>query len=201
MPIRSTLEPVCSNNDCRLIYALNYAKKQREQKEKSARKQSTLEKSVMKEKLKTLSEYKADLQKEINTLVREIDKGHLCISSRKPLNSKFDAGHFYSRGSNPAISFNLMNIYGQSVHSNQHLSGDQINFLEGLEIDFGTEYKDYVLSLKRLYPILKITIEDIKDKIYVVRGLIKWCRLQERQFTMDERVSLRKKFNSEIGIY
>lgn len=159
------------------------------------------EKAKMKESVKTLSDYKSDLQKEINTLVRELDKGHRCISGRKLLGNRYDAGHFFSRGSNPSLAFNLMNIYGQSVHSNQWKSGDQINYLIGLERDFGKDHKDYVLSLKGLYPILKITSEEIKPKIEIVRGLIKWVRSQDRKFTNKERIELRKEFNAKIGIY
>lgn len=159
------------------------------------------EKAKMKESVKTLSDYKRDLQKEINTLVRELDKGHRCISGRKLLGNRYDAGHFFSRGSNPSLAFNLMNIYSQSVHCNQWKSGDQINYIRGLEIDFGKDHKDYVLSLKNLYPILKITSEEIKPKIEIVRGLIKWVRLQERKFTNKERIELRKEFNDKIGIY
>lgn len=159
------------------------------------------EKAKMKESVKTLSDYKSDLQKEINTLVRELDKGHNCISSGLPLDSKYDAGHMWSRGSNPSLAFNLMNIYGQTVYANQWKSGDQLNYIEGLEKEFGREHKEYVLSLKSRYPILKITIEEIKTIIPRVRGLIKWAKLQDRKFTTEERISLRYKFNYEIGIY
>lgn len=200
-PKRSSLEKCCSEYDCKVEYALIIAEKQKSAKIKKAKQEWNKEKIDIKERIKTLAEWKHDLQVEINTLIREIDKGHLCISSRKSLNNKFDAGHFYSRGSNPSLMFHLMNIYAQSVQSNQHLSGDQINFLEGLEIDFGKEHKEYVLSLKKLHPILKITIEDIKPKIPLVRSLIKWIRLQDRKFTNEERIFLRKEFNEKIGIY
>lgn len=159
------------------------------------------EKAKMKESVKTLSDYKSDLQKEINTLARLLDFGHNCISSGLPLDSKYDAGHMWSRGSNPSLAFNLMNIYGQTVYANQWKSGDQLNYIEGLEKEFGREHKEYVLGLKNRYPILKITIEEIKTIIPRVRGLIKWVKLQDRKFTTEERISLRYKFNYKIGIY
>ena len=40
-----------------------------------------VKKSQMKENVKTLSDYAKELQKEINTIVRLIDKGSQCISS------------------------------------------------------------------------------------------------------------------------
>ena len=200
-PKRQSTEPTCDNYDCKVQYATEYAKKLGLQKAKDLKAKNFKEKTELREKLKTLGDWKKELQTEINSLIRAIDHGHLCISDRSQLNSKFDAGHMYSRGSNPSLSFNLMNIYGQSVHSNQYKSGDQIKFLEGLEIDFGTEHKDYVLSLKKLYPILKITIEDIKPKIPLVRNLIKFVKKQEKKFTNEERIFLRKQFNEAIGIY
>jgi len=118
-----------------------------------------IEKSVIKEKLKTKSDYEKELQKEINTIVRLIDKGSFCHSTKKPLNDKYDAGHFYSVGSNNSIRFNLFNIYAQSVYANQYLSGDQINFLNVLSEVYGEEHKEYVLSLKGLYSYVKLTIK------------------------------------------
>lgn len=159
------------------------------------------EKAKMKESVKTLSDYKSDLQKEINTLARLLDFGHKCISSGLPLDSKYDAGHMWSRGSNPSLAFNLMNIYGQTVYANQWKSGDQLNYIEGLEKEFGREHKEYVLGLKNRYPILKLTSEEIKLKTEIVRGLIKWVKLQDRKFTNKERIELRKEFNAKIGIY
>ena len=45
-----------------------------------------VEKAILKDKLKTLSDYAKDLQKEVNTIVRLIDKNTQCISTLKPLN-------------------------------------------------------------------------------------------------------------------
>src|SRR5690554_2625399 len=56
-----------------------------------------------KEEIKNISDFKSDLQKEINTIVRLIDKGCVCICTQKHHNS-YDSGHFYSRGSTPERS-------------------------------------------------------------------------------------------------
>jgi len=68
------------------------------------------EKKEMVEKLKTLSDYKKDLEIEINAIVRLIDKGHDCISGGFK-DYKMHAGHLYSVGAFPSIRFNLLNIY------------------------------------------------------------------------------------------
>lgn len=177
-----------------MIHSKNL-KQQKEQREWKA------EKAVLKDKLKTLSDYAKDLQKEVNTIVRLIDKGTQCISTLKTLNDKYDAGHFYSVGGNPALRFHLDNIHAQSVYANQYLSGDQINYLNGLNEVYGLEYKEYVISLKGRYTVLKLTIEDMKDKITISRGIVKWLKLQDRSYSDKKRIELRKEYNLKLGIY
>ena len=165
---------------------------------KSFQKQKTKE---MKENVKTKSDYEKELQKEINTIVRLIDKDQVCISTLKPLNAKFDAGHFYSVGSTPALRFNLNNIFAQSVYANQYLSGDQINFLSGLSQLYGENYKDYVLNLKSVYKELKLHIYEIKDKIKIAREIVKELKEQNEVYDADTRRFLRNIYNLRIGIY
>ena len=165
---------------------------------------STKEKAIksdLREKLKTLSDYAKELQKEINTIVRLIDKGGCCISTLKPLNDKFDAGHMYSVGSNPALRFHLDNIHAQSVYANQYLSGDQINYLNGLSYFYGIEYKDYILDLKSRYKVLKLSKEDYIEKINVAKKIVSELKFEFRPFDNEERLKLRKKFNERLGIY
>ena len=190
---RQFAQCVCSPK-CAMIHSKNL-KQQKEQREWKA------EKAVLKDKLKTLSDYAKDLQKEVNTIVRLIDKGTQCISTLKTLNDKYDAGHFYSVGGNPALRFHLDNIHAQSVYANQYLSGDQMNYLNGLREVYGLEYKEYVISLKGRYIVLKLTIEDMKDKITISRGIVKWLKLQDRSYSDKKRIELRKEYNLKLGIY
>jgi hypothetical protein len=165
---------------------------------KSFQNQKTKE---MKENVKTKSDYEKELQKEINTIVRLIDKDQVCISTLKPLNAKFDAGHFYSCGSTPSLRFNLNNIFAQSVYANQYLSGDQINFLSGLSQLYGENYKEYVLNLKSVYKELKLHIYEIKDKIKIAREIVKELKEQNEVYDADTRRFLRNIYNLRIGIY
>jgi len=157
--------------------------------------------SETRESLKTLSDYSKELQKEINTIVRLIDKGFICISSQKPLNDKYDAGHFYSVGSNPTLRFNLLNIYAQSVYANQYLSGDQINFINGIKGNYGSGLKSIVLRLKSDYKVIKLSKEDLKEKIIIARSIVKHLKIENKTYNSVERIELRKKFNKMIGIY
>lgn len=198
-PKFSSLEK-CQKEDCRIAYAMEVVSKQKLAKAKKAKQDYTKEKIEAQEKLKTLTEWHNDLQKGINAIVRAIDANHPCISSQRPLGKSFDAGHLFSRGSNPHIRYHLFNIFAQSVHDNQWKSGNQLDFVDGIEKTFSTEIKEYCLSLKGL-PDLKLSIEEIKEKIPITRGILKWIKLQNRKFSLEERISLRRKFNLEIGIY
>lgn len=200
-PKNSSLEVVCDNYDCKVTFAMQVVAKQKIAKEKKVKQKNAEEKNILREKLKTKSDYEKELQKEINTIVRLIDKDFVCISTSKPLNSKFDAGHFYSCGSNPTIRFNLFNIYAQSVHANQHLSGDQINFLEGLKTHYGAEHAEYVLSLKSIYKLIKLTQDELKEKIVTARQIVKALKALDLSYTTDQRIKLRHKYNAIIGIY
>lgn len=175
-------------------------KKAMEKVKASKEKISRKETKVLREKLKTLSDWKNDLQKEINLIVRLIDFNHPCISSGRPLGKSFDAGHMLGRQAYPEVRYHLMNIYAQSVEQNQHKSGNVIGFMDGLEQVFGKNHLDAVMALKS-YPALRITIEELKEKISIARSIVKWLRLQDREFTTKERLELRKKFNETLGIY
>ncbi len=171
------------------------------EKKKEYERKAKKEKKEMKEKLKTKSDYEKELQKEINTIVRLIDKGSVCHSTLKPLNEKFDAGHVFSCGANPSIRFNLMNIYSQSVYANQYLSGDQINFMNGLENIYGTEHKELVMSLKLRYPILKLAIDELKEKIQIARQIVKELKTINLTYPPKVRLELRRKYNERLRIY
>jgi len=164
-------------------------------------------KSDLRQKLKTNANYVSELQKEINTIIRLIDKGSQCISTLKPLNQKFDAGHFYSCGSNPSLRFHLDNIHAQSVYANQYLSGDQMNYLNGLETVYGTNYRDYVVDLKRRYPILKLTNDELKEKIVIAKKIVKELVYNAmkfnspKMFDSKERLYLRNEYNKKLNIY
>jgi hypothetical protein len=190
----------CDKKDCMVKGSMQVVAKMKLAKEKKAKSDWNKEKIEIKEKLKSLSDWQNDLQKEINSIIRTLDFGHPCISSQRPLGKSYDAGHLYGRQSNPHIRYHLFNIYAQSVHDNQWKSGNQLEFVNGIEKTFGTEIKDYCLSLKGL-PILKLSISEIQEKIPIARGILKWLKLQDRKFSENERIFYRDKFNKEIGIY
>lgn len=198
-PKFSSFEKTCQLDNCRTQWAMSEVKKQKTAKEKKVKQDWNKEKLEMKEKLKTLSDWKADLQKEINAIVREIDREHGCIATGDK-NGLMTGGHYASVGSNPSIRFHLENIWIQSMHSNSWKSGDTIRYQDGIIKTFGKDYLDYMDSLRNIPPI-KLSIEEIKEAIPKARSILKWCKLQSRKFTTEERIELRRKFNNELNIY
>ena len=198
-PIRSSLEKTCQEIDCRTQWAMQVVEKQKQKQAKEKKQYWTKEKLEMKDKLKTLSDWKNDLQKEINAIIREIDKGHGCIATGSH-QGQMHAGHYFSVGSNPTLRFHLENIWIQSMHSNSWKGGDTIRYQEGIIALYGKGYLDYLNSLQSIKP-LQLSKSDIEEKIPIARGILKWLKLQNRKFTNEERLSLRIEFNKKLQIY
>lgn len=158
------------------------------------------EKLDIKKQLESKTYLENKLQKEINLIVRLIDKGHKCISSGRELGKNYDAGHLYTVGSNPTIRFHLFNIFAQSVHDNQHKSGNELQFFLRLKEVFSKDFQDFVLSLKQI-PSIHLSKDDLRDKTMVARSLVKWLKLQDKTYTTEERISLRTDFNNSLAIY
>jgi hypothetical protein len=158
-------------------------------------------KSEMRNELKTHSDWSKELQIEINTIARLIDKSTLCISSLKPLNDKFDAGHRFSVGAYPALRFNLLNIHAQSVNQNQYLSGNPDGYDHGLSSVYGDEYLQGVHELKLKYPVLKLTIPELIQAKSRAKKIVKALKALDLVYPTALRIELRKKYNKKIGIY
>ena len=118
------------------------------------------EKSELKEKLKTKSEWLNEFQKVFNTYIRERDYKKPCVSCDKPLAGKFDAGHYFTVGAYPNIRFNEDNVHGQCVECNQHRHGNIAEYSIRLPYRIGQERYDKLLMSRN--ESNKLSIEDIK---------------------------------------
>lgn len=160
------------------------------------------ENQVKKLELKPKSYWLAILQKEINQIVRLIDIDCPCISSGRPYRSDDQAGHFYSVGSTPALRFNLLNLWSQSIKDNMHNSGNLLNYRETL-VKF--DIIDLIESERLKYPTLKLSIEEIKEAISKAKIVKKvMIELNSDVFnhrSVVKRVELRQEFNRYLEIY
>lgn len=180
------------------------AKRKLENKKKEEFKEWRKHKKKEDEKLKTKSDYEKDLEREVNHIVRLIDKGYPCISSGR-INYICNAGHYYSVGAHPELRFNLLNIFAQCVDDNLYRGGAPREYLEGLRKAFGEEIATEIESLKANSMGNKITIPEIKEarKISrrIVRELIKETEDLEKPFTIEERIEKRREINLKLNIY
>lgn len=92
-----------------------------------------------KERIKPRGEYMKESQAAFNAWVRERDADQPCISCGRHHQGKYDAGHFRSVGSNPALRFEPLNCHKQCVPCNRHKSGNAIEYRIGLVARIGAE--------------------------------------------------------------
>jgi len=151
-----------------------------EERKKLAKNQWKKEKSEIKAKLKTHSEWLNDLQKVFNTYIRARDLKKPCISCDKPLIGKFDAGHFFSVGAYPNIRFNEDNVHGQCVHCNQHLHGNVNEYVIRLPFRIGQER--YNLLFLRRNECGKLTVSEIKELLIDYKNKTKVLELNRVDF-------------------
>ena len=166
---------------------------------KKMEKETKAKRKELKEKSKTLSDYKRELQTEINKIVRAIDYGQDCISSGRAFKENDQAGHFYSTGAQPGIRFNLWNVHSQSVSDNMYKSGNFAGFRDGLIIRYGEDVANWISCLPIEYKDLKLTKIEVIAATAKARILAK--QIEKRKRTIPELIELRKQLNKSIGIY
>jgi len=192
-PLQVVCSPICS-----IEYSKIHLPKVKMTEANNKRKEN---KAKLKE-LENLSYWKKILQAQVNLIVRLIDKGCNCISSNRPYKDTDECGHMASRGSNPALQFNLFNMYSQSVHDNQHLSGNLLEYRDNLE---KLGLYDLYLEQKQKYQTLKISKEEIKEAIQNAKSVILELKMlnQEEMLprTTEKRVELRLKYQKRLNIY
>jgi hypothetical protein len=155
--------------------------------------------STMREKIKGLPEFKKDLEKEINHIIRLIDKGCKCISCNAKGNS---AGHYHSVGANGSLRYNLHNLHIQEYSCNGEKGANIVKYGQGLIEIYSKEYKEYIeYDLVSLYPTIKLSISEIKDAITKAKNVVKILKTEDKEYNPEERLQRRTFFNKIIGIY
>ncbi|KAA0983389.1 recombination protein NinG [Pseudomonas sp. ANT_J28] len=112
-----------------------------------------------KERIKPKGQYMKEAQTAFNAWVRERDAALPCISCGRHHQGKYDAGHYRTVGSNPALRFEPLNCHKQCVPCNQHKSGDIVNYRISLVKRIGTEK---VAWLEGAREPQRYTIEELK---------------------------------------
>lgn len=153
------------------IKAFNEGLKQKRQKEFNKKENNEIR--LMREKIKTTSDWRNELQTLVNRFVLLRDKGKPCISCGTTKESiKYDAGHFYSRGAYPNLRFYEDNIHRQcSNNCNLNLHGNFPEYQLRLPERIGIER--YNLLLSKLNAPLQLSLIEIKEKIIYYKQKIK----------------------------
>ena len=131
---RQARQIVCSPS-CALLHAKQRGEKERKALVKIERKAIR----EAKEKIKPRAAYMKEAQSVFNSWVRARDADQPCISCGRHHQGKYDAGHYRSVGSNPALRFEPLNCHRQCVPCNQHKSGNAIEYRIGLVAKIGAE--------------------------------------------------------------
>jgi hypothetical protein len=114
---------------------------------------------VRKEKLKSRADHLKDTQIAFNAWVRERDAELPCISCGRHHQGKYDAGHYRTVGSNPALRFEPLNCHRQCSPCNTQLSGNIVNYRIALVKRIGAEAVEW---LEGPHEPKKYTIEELK---------------------------------------
>lgn len=115
--------------------AITHAKAKNERKQA---KEKAAERKVIREKLaamETKPQLTRKAQAAFNAFIRARDAGKPCISCGRPLSNEpnsYDAGHYRSVGSAPHMRFVETNCWAQCRHCNNYLSGNVVEYRNGL---------------------------------------------------------------------
>jgi len=158
----------------------------------------------LKESLKTLGEFKKDLQIEVNKIVRLIDEKCNCISCDIDY-GHFQAGHYRSVGGWDNLRFNLHNNFRQCAQCNNPKSGNLVYYREGVVKTFGDLQMAYMDDLNVMYPSVKLNKDELLDATKTAKKIVKELTQLNKSAKLprstSERIYLRTKYNGELNIY
>ncbi len=154
--------------------------------------------------LKTLGDYKKELQIEVNKIVRLIDEGCKCLACGIT-NAKFDASHFRGVGAWDNLRFNLHNIYSGCARCNTYQNGNLIKFREGIIQTFGDSQMAFMDDLNVIYPSIKLNKDELAERTKIAKKIVKELIEANKSAKLprnsEERIALRTKYNIQLGIY
>ena len=120
---------------CSFESAVQYANKNKAKGAEIVRKAQKKKDTARKKELKSAGDYVKEAQAAVNKYIRLRDRNKPCVScgsnpsdSNLMTGSRFDAGHYRSRGSAGHLRFNLLNIHKQCVKCNRFNSGNAVDY-------------------------------------------------------------------------
>lgn len=129
-PLQFVCSPSC---------ALQYQKRQKENKQKKAEAVARREWKERKANLKPLKHWEDMTQRVVNDYIRERDRNLPCISCGTWETVQWEAGHYRSRGKASHLRYNEDNLAKQCHHCNVALSANQQQYRIGLIARIGVK--------------------------------------------------------------
>lgn len=170
-PVRC-LQSVCSF-ECEVQRGIILAERSKNKREKAERKAEAESIKLLREKLKTRSDYMKEAQIAFNAYIRYRDRDKPCICCGRPLTLEavgggFDCGHYRSVGSAPHLRFDERNAHGQTKKCNRYGAGRAVDYRRGLIERIGLAE---VESIEADQEQRKYTIEELKEikALYVAK--------------------------------
>lgn len=137
-----------------------------------------VEKAILKDKLKTLSQYEAEAKKSFQKYIRMRDASLPCISCNNSKTNDWAGGHFYSAGMYSGLMFDERNCHKQcNTYCNKHLSGNLLEYRKGLINRYGNEFVEKLESESDSKRNYKYTKEELIAKKLKYDILIKEFKL------------------------
>ena len=173
LPLKPRRPKKCSVTSCRASFvpkesfqswcspdcAVVIARHRQEKKRKELAAVGRREIKIRKEKLKSRADHLKDTQIAFNAWVRARDAELPCVSCGRHHQGKYDAGHYRTVGSNPALRFEPRNCHRQCSPCNTRLSGNIVNYRIELVKRIGAESVEW---LEGPHEPKKYTIEELK---------------------------------------
>lgn len=163
-----TGQAVCGEIDCAIAHG--QSEKGRAIASKALAEVGRREIKVRKEALKSRSDHMKDTQQAFNEWVRHRDAALPCVSCGRHHEGKYDAGHYRTVGSNPALRFEPLNCHKQCVPCNQHKSGNVVEYRINLVLRIGIVNVEW---LEGPHEPQKYTVEELKALTAKYRALTK----------------------------
>jgi len=111
-PMQAACSPLCAQRMAEL-------KRQKAERKADAEKR---------DRLKPRAQWLNEAQWAFNKYIRLRDAKEPCVSCLRHHTGSYDAGHYRSVGSSPALRFDEANVHKQCVPCNQHLHGNTIPY-------------------------------------------------------------------------
>jgi hypothetical protein len=131
---------ICCSPDCAYDYGLKV--KSRAEHTQSLQDRKTIR--ILKEGIKTKSEWAREAQTAFNQFIRARDEKEPCISCGRFHEGQYHAGHYRTVGAHPELRFNELNVHKQCSVCNNHKHGNIVEYRINLARKIGLEKLDWL---------------------------------------------------------